>query len=1186
MNMIGLGKTTAEVVNTDVAINITTSPDGNDPNPGHGDKGSKGNEGVVASAAYGNTEDGVDVPEVSKALHVNKDSKHHAYCLLNEVGIGVNRGKVPGTKGPDVWIRYGVTDLTEDVKRSKASFQAVAEQPESIMASTFTSADPLAEMECISSTTFTSSIAAATEMEQNYALVILAKESEDVPNFLDASAHKKIGGPGLNPVQHGRGLVTTTHTSFMGGRNKDTGTTPIIAPLSVPRNPSLTSGTTTRPPTVTPLKKRMLFDKFSHRKVQKTGHDDGEDYSDDIGDIPHNHIIKVGVAAKRDGNSTCSSEADSDDDSDYEYHDSDNNDDDNWKNRKPPARQTQATLYEESNQEQPVCRYSGSLRSRAGPNSSPYWMGTDGIVHFQTDYIDDNQGDIAESDSESSYSGAKTYKTSDELLYVPNGDTDETMVHEIRHPLLDDYIKSTDDYRQMKDIFKLVYMRQYVEGRQGFGFVWEEMNSSYEGAAKRERLLEAGPFGQRRMTYVHTLHFVFTSWCQCYVARTARHPHYQAMFSQLLTALPLLEMNAVRLRIYMPYQDHSTDLLVIRNGESAWSICHGLPFEGIPDMLQKYTSPTQTTGGMQRQSPRKGQSFGYTGSMCTSRVHSNSGHAIPVTKAGTSETVSVQFFLAATRMARSIRTPWCPDGDYFANEDDSVKTAANKIHPRNRFTSCHLAESGPKYPCQPHTDPNNSEIVTEVFGMAIDDLSSMNGVRHSANVQQRKSVDDSCMRPRDQGGIGNELEKLIEEAPEHRRSITSHHFDGNRAEYLPGILCIRNECNFDPVSFVMSISLAITRLTLHFHLTYLEVIGLWMAYHVRPNQSYFFMAASYILLSADPRSIDREYRGPSFGRMFAQLIVSEERQVRGKQTWRRFNCYRPPEISSAKVWDRTCIVLTRYMLYFNAAFGETPRAPSKKEMQQAYKLLVAFVIKSIDNTGLLVANHSLLALSLVGAVPWWVRTCCVVDPGAGYIKTINERFQLQQPLTNKNNELMRFIDSMVSRLSTSFGDDIFFTYRYVENLLCKFKIITGNRKSSWCDTMGLTDPLIVLKGNNMFIVHSDGSSDMVPGPLMSMFGCGNSVLSITELIDELRIPTNVPTEREYNRVAMCSNWRKVFYSGSPTSFELEFTLGDPPELGIRAQQRIDEVLRMVRLYRTRRLQLRNSSTDSPEEELW
>ena len=380
-------------------------------------------------------------------------------------------------------------------------------------------------------------------------------------------------------------------------------------------------------------------------------------------------------------------------------------------------------------------------------------------------------------------------------------------------------------------------------------------------------------------------------------------------------------------------------------------------------------------------------------------------------------------------------------------------------------------------------------------------------------------------------------------------------------------------CGFLTISKnVMSICLAITRMTVHFGLSYLEVVGLWLAYHVIPNQSYFFMVASHIILQAEPASL-ANHRGPRFGMLFAEIMLEEWERASvlhpRNKLWRRFNQYHEPNIPGADIWQRICLVLTRYFLYVNAAFPDQPRPPNKPTMRTAYKALIDFVIKTIDRTGTLIGNHSLLILSLVGVVPWWVRTICTVDPGAGYITHINSR--IATPIIGRNGkaELARFMDSEIARLLREpVVGGMLITWRYVENLLCKVRIITSARVSHWCDTMGTTDPLVCLVEEYMLVRHPDGSQDHVPGAMMTRFGFGRALLKITEILEELRIGTDQPTDREFNRVVQDTRWNTVFYRRT-MSLDLEWNLPDAPILEGQASILVDRIFRRRRLTRLR-----------------
>lgn len=178
------------------------------------------------------------------------------------------------------------------------------------------------------------------------------------------------------------------------------------------------------------------------------------------------------------------------------------------------------------------------------------------------------------------------------------------------------------------------------------------------------------------------------------------------------------------------------------------------------------------------------------------------------------------------------------------------------------------------------------------------------------------------------------------------------------------------------------------------------------------------------------------------------------------------------------------------------------------------------------------------------------------------VQFFNEEFELRRKLNAA--ELRRFLKTLAQRFEVVFGRA--FTKRVLENVLCKVYRILNNKKANkkitqekWCDTLQPGQLLFDFTFQSIVRLGLDGGLESIEGDaVMTRFPYGDELLTMAEVVSELRLPTTLPSNtrtRQFHFYAPMWSPRAVV--------EVDFTVPDLPTLSKEARDFTQQVLRHV-----------------------
>jgi hypothetical protein len=161
-------------------------------------------------------------------------------------------------------------------------------------------------------------------------------------------------------------------------------------------------------------------------------------------------------------------------------------------------------------------------------------------------------------------------------------------------------------------------------------------------------------------------------------------------------------------------------------------------------------------------------------------------------------------------------------------------------------------------PCQCHnSDSLNSKIHPDVLCISV-----LDGETHvSCNAQQQKSINDYNLCCSDfEEALVVAIEQVYWRTAVGGRTITSALLNGKLVGYVLGFLTATNECNMDPLSYIMTVLDCSIPLASHHNISLPEQHSVQMAFQVLPHTCVFFGIGRKMLLRLDPICIPTTYR--------------------------------------------------------------------------------------------------------------------------------------------------------------------------------------------------------------------------------------------------------------------------------------------------------------------------------------
>ena len=168
-------------------------------------------------------------------------------------------------------------------------------------------------------------------------------------------------------------------------------------------------------------------------------------------------------------------------------------------------------------------------------------------------------------------------------------------------------------------------------------------------------------------------------------------------------------------------------------------------------------------------------------------------------------------------------------------------------------------------------------------------------------------------------------------------------------------------------------------------------------------------------------------------------LHEEHQRLKIKIPGLRFPTYRKVVVPNEEEWKRSTIEVVRLCL--EASF-RSERPTSKKERAKFYEQTRKMIQKEIPNGGLLVTNHLMAILAIVGLVPLWFAEEHTVETTSKSIMFLVKH----KGLVKGKPAAQCFLDSLSGALLSIHG--IAASRKYTENVCCKaYRIETDGWKS-------------------------------------------------------------------------------------------------------------------------------------------
>ena len=435
--------------------------------------------------------------------------------------------------------------------------------------------------------------------------------------------------------------------------------------------------------------------------------------------------------------------------------------------------------------------------------------------------------------------------------------------------------------------------------------------------------------------------------------------------------------------------------------------------------------------------------FGYTSNVSTARTSESAsdGTAIPLMKPST-EKLRDDFECAhGVRSANQFLEKMVDDGlataQIFGMPKNRIDQFARRLPGRGRSEALRLnisvskSRTGPHQDCQ--NDPEFPHFVSfsQIF---YDEITGL-WVRVSLILYTRQSIGDYYKRREVMGNVVRDLIRFYNDSDEYRKTPRVHppankrRFSGRRF----GVKCYGRPCGFDPGTYLGSSVHALTCMTLHFNLDYVEALSALRAFTYMGFSPFFFVNACHLIMGMGQKHPPA--KGTQFGLFILQLMMdlrkaNVDEGIPGFRYGASGSIPADAELPDATEWDMQCKEMMRAHLH---AFTDDPG----RNPQKTYDRLERKIVSTLSYCGDLGSHHAIAFASIMGLLPFWML---------GYVR-VNAQGRPQRCIAEKYGYHSRkdVVDNL--RISTcfTFNKSLFkhdprlrVTVRFCENLECKF----------------------------------------------------------------------------------------------------------------------------------------------------
>jgi hypothetical protein len=612
-------------------------------------------------------------------------------------------------------------------------------------------------------------------------------------------------------------------------------------------------------------------------------------------------------------------------------------------------------------------------------------------------------------------------------------------------------------------------------------FVFEQPKPTYYllDMTERDALLSLGPMAPARLVHIERIHVVFQSLSQTQVtiARRLDLPHYQA-------TMAILQSATFESITYYKEGYRANEFLYV-------STKHSPVVHQLLGTINFHQIGARLLMNKSKESVRQSfyEDYGICSSQCSSRTGDPLGISVPSGKPGNGDDLIKGLLGTCSEILRALGCR------IFQFKPDRLRKFAGSLAQGNQIEAMRLALTDEGNLCGVHEDKRNDKDFpgVPVFSRFV----TLNNKRYRVSIimYSRQSISDYFKRLKHTYGpavifVMDAFSKL----PPERRSILPGSFRSRESETFDchGLAFSGVPCHMNPTFFVSPVIHFGLMITFHHRLDFAELVSIFRAWAAVPYTTYYFCSAVILLLQVK----DLPVRGLLLGRLLLGLmnkLREDDRVLEKRIPGMRFSTYRKIIIPESEKWVSSTTELVR--LCAEASYRPIPPG-DKKERATFYENTRKAVAKEIPNAGVLITNHLMGVLAIVGLVPLWFASEHSVDSRSKSIQYL----VVEKGLPSGKPAAVRFLDTLSSAFFHQYG--IFSTIKFSENVGCKSFRLEGTERSDerFSDLVFLKQCVFEVVGSEVHVHRLGFRTCVVQGPLIDRWALGGRFWELPQLL--------------------------------------------------------------------------------------
>ena len=613
-------------------------------------------------------------------------------------------------------------------------------------------------------------------------------------------------------------------------------------------------------------------------------------------------------------------------------------------------------------------------------------------------------------------------------------------------------------------------------------------------------LTNLGPLSLERWeSGLDSLHVLFPSLAQFYNSKNALGAHYNETLRRILRAI-LGAPAGIVVHFYHPARDKTTDELMVLNGSRARRITSGINWQEVGELIGEDAKKGEKS---RRQSSGYSVDYGITGSVCTTRDHTDTGHSKPRKKANSDDfrvkKLAVGMMLGIDKM----HPPWRQEAHPFDDVGDVERREYSWLN-HCGLHNLHPSITSPSHPMAAHNDKRtNSTKRPDVYCASV----IYNNQRRSCNVQQLRSMDSLVNRTQAGEALMEAARTEYDKLPESRRHVCQELRDGEQFSFFPGTSTTSNLCNVDPQSHLQIVYDSVTILAEYFSLGLLEINSLVTGCELYMCDMKFLQIATHLLTAYSPL-LPQEFQGDGFGylvlKVMEELYYSRRFEKmpkdRGGNTC-RYAGSKPLHVPEEDEFRRRSkfnfVLLCQAWVADPGLNDSEPGELMERKRTVCGEFAKCFAATSYDKSGDLAQRHNIQARAGLGLLPRYYCEVSKFDHQSKVAEKLQEKFHFVAKLDAK--PVQTFFQSLNTMMGIHCGVPHFFE-PLGENYLCKLKRFFFGSDKQYRDAHRTGQPLFIFEHGNTRVLHGDGTEEVIEGPIIGSFPYGNELVSMPDLV--------------------------------------------------------------------------------------